>query len=310
MRKAFRTVFLLLLALALPVCALAEPVAEPRLPGPAVFDASETINVIERATVSRSPLLDIALSLLEEGNPFLARYNLATGAGIEPRLPFGVPYLYGGQTPSHVFAKAPDYVVQEAWLNSPSYFKKGTKYLYGFDCVGYVRWVWNMLGMGEWPGADGLLWDAGRHVYDTRTGLPDWETLARELRPGDILVKRTPDNHVAFFLGTLRGFGYSAEDVPELAAYLDYPLVIHSSTDAGVARRFDWLLKNSTLSKYRVASVTDGGVAVAILGVPKEEANSVFQQNQTTWYFTLPDGSWLSVLTWEHITQFCWWRAQ
>lgn len=304
-----KAVLALLLALSFCLCLEPAGAEEPRLPGPAAFDAAETINLTERMALSRSQLLDTAMSLLEEGNPFLARYNLATGADVQPRLPFGVPYLYGGQTPSHVFAKAPDYVVQEAWLNSPSYYKKGIKYLYGFDCVGYVKWVWSALNRGEWPGADGLLWDQGRHVYDTRTGLPDWETLARELRPGDILVKRTPDNHVAFFLGTLRGFGYTAEDVPALAAYLDYPLVLHSSTDAGVARRFAWLLKNSTLSKYRAATVTDGGVAVAILGVPKEEAASVFQQNQTTWYFTLPDGTWLSVLPWEHITQFCWWRA-
>ena len=297
---------LAILLLLLPCAALAQD--GPRMPGPAALTEAEAASVQAAGALERSPWLDKALSLLEEGNPFLVRYNLLTGAHVQPRLPFGVPYLYGGQAANHVFSREPDYAVEAAWTSSPAYYVSGRNYLYGFDCVGYVKWVWDQVSEKEWPTSDGLLSDRAGHVLDPGTALPDWEAVARMLALGDILVMRHPGNHIAFYIGTLRAFGYTAEEVPDLAPYLDYPLLIHSNTNAGVARRFAWLLKNG-LPKYRGATVTDGGVAVSILGVPPSAApGHVVEQNQDTWYFTLPDGTWLTVQPWASVTDYCWWH--
>ena len=299
--------FLLALLLLCPLFSRAEEA--PRFPGPVILSVDERSSILANGQLSRSPWLDAGFTLLEEGNPFALRYNLLTGAQVRARLPLGVPYIYGGQTPSHVFAKEPDYVVQAAWNNSPAYYMAGYNYIYGFDCVGFAKWLWSEVNPTDWPTSDGILEDIEHHVFDIRQPLPDWETVARTLQVGDILVMRHPGNHVAVFIGTLRDFGYTAEEVPDLAAYLDYPLVIHSTTNAAMAPRFAWLIDNG-LEKYRGSQTTDGGVCVSILGVPEDAIpGHVFAQNQDTWYFPLPDGTWLSVLRWENVEDFCWWRS-
>ena len=282
---------------------------EPRFPGPVTLTAEERAHILENGDLTRSPWLDVGLTLLEEGNPFMERYNLLTGAHVQARMTLGVPYLYGGQAASHVFAKEPDYVVLPALRDSPAWYVKGVNYIYGFDCVGFLKWLWSQVRTDEWPTCDTILEDRVQHLLDKDNLMPDWETVARMLEPGDILVMRHPGNHVALFIGTLRDFGYTAEDVPALAAYLDYPLVIHSSTNAAMAPRFTWLIENG-LPKYRGSRTTDGGVCVAILGVPKEAVpGHVYAQNQNTWYFPLPDGTWLPVLLWENVVSYCWWRG-
>lgn len=297
----------LMIALTLIAPALADDWAW-RMPAPAVMTEEEQASVLAAGSVERSPWLDTAFTLLEEGNPFRERYNLITGANIRARLPFGVPYLYGGQTPSHVFAKEPNYVVQAAWTGSPTYFVAGRKYLYGFDCVGFIRWVWSENRSAEWPGCDNILTDRRRQIYSLGDNRPDWVSVARNLQVGDILVLRHPGNHVAMYIGTLRDYGYTADEVPELADYLDYPLVIHSAANASMWSRFDWLIKNG-LPKYRVATTTDGGVCVAILGVPLEAfPDWATVSEECTRYFTLPDGTWLTGLIWRYIVDYCWWR--
>lgn len=296
---------LLMTVLLCPFTALGE-MEKSRLPGPAALTEAEIQRIRERGGLSASPLWNAALSLLEEGNPFLLRYNALTGQSIQARMPYGVPYLYGGQAESHVFAKEPEYIVQEAWLNSPIYYRAGVTYIYGFDCAGYVKWAWKQAGLGALPTAKEMLWDASHHVYHSVSHeMPPFSELAASLRPGDLLVTET---HMALFLGTLRQFGYSEEEAPQLAQYLDWPLVIHSTVHAGVADHFDYLIHNG-LQKYKLATVTDGGVGVSILGVPVELApGHVFQQKQDTWFFPLPDGTWLTVLPWKPGQSYCWYR--
>ena len=50
-------------------------------------------------------------------------------------------------------------------------------------------------------------------------------------------------------------------------------------------------------------------VGVSLLGVPVESApGHVFQQKQDTWYFDLPDHTWLTVLPWRAGQRYCWYR--
>ena len=110
------------------VPAVGEGAAEKsRLPAPYAPSGEEIRSVLENGDLRSLPVLDAALSLLEEGNPFLWRYNVLTGSSVQPRMPYGVPYLYGGRAESHVFAMAPEYVLQQAWTDSPKYYRTGLR---------------------------------------------------------------------------------------------------------------------------------------------------------------------------------------
>ena len=96
---------------------------------------------------------------------------------------------------------------------------------------------------------------------------------------------------------------------PQLAEELDSPLVIHCTTNAQIADRFDELIKHG-LPKYHCATVTDGGVCVSLLVPDCEKVpGHVHQQNQDTRYYTLPDGTWLTVLSCDEIVEYCWYRT-
>ena len=82
--------------------------------------------------VERSPELDAALSMLEEGNPFITAYNEQTGADISARFPDGCPYFFGGKDVS-LIGKS-----RKAWESS-TYYKEGEWYPAGLDCVGFTR---------------------------------------------------------------------------------------------------------------------------------------------------------------------------
>ena len=64
-------------------------------PSPTPLPPAET-GELGPGTLEASPLLDSALSLLEEGNFFTARYNEITGSDVQAVFPLGVPYLWGG----------------------------------------------------------------------------------------------------------------------------------------------------------------------------------------------------------------------
>lgn len=260
--------------------------------------------------LSAIPLLSHAFTLLEEGNPFIARYNSVTGADVRARMPLGVPYLWGGRTTSHVFAKEPDYVVQEAWSNSPAYYRRGLKYIYGFDCYGYVAWVWKETFGYKMDTMDLMFADRNAHVMDS-AGTPeaDFTRLRTLLQPGDLLLVEHPGRHIAIYIGTLRMYGYTESEVPELADFLDDPLIINSTVNAQISDRFADLIANG-LEKYRVATVTDGGVCVSLVCRDMSVVPyTVHQQNQDTRYFLLPDGTILPVFLWESVIRYCWYRT-
>ena len=257
--------------------------------------------------LTETAMLDHAFTLLEEGNPFIERYNRATGADVRARMPLGIPYLWGGRTASHLFAKEPDYVVLPAWISSPRYYRKGLNYLYGFDCYGYVAWVWQETFGYPMDIMDLMFGDRYNHIMDSDGAPdPDFSLLVRLLHPGDLLLMEHPGRHIAVYIGTLRMYGYTEEDVPELADFLDEPLVISSTVNAQISDRFAGLIANG-LPKYQGTEVTDGGVCVSLIcRNPSAVPYSVHQQNQNTCYFLLPDGTWLPVLFWQDVSRYCW----
>ena len=217
-------------------------------------------------SADRSNFLDAALSMLEEGNPFLVRYNEETGAEIEARFPLGCPYFWGGR---HV-----KNILQPASPNQNSdYYSKEQTYLYGLDCSGFTRWVCMRVGLAQHDNISHLL---NRSLYTDcciyRAAKNTGSERSRYLKVGDLLALQHASGgfHVGMYIGTLLDYGYSANTLPEaLSPYLHYPLIIHCTGSSDYYDRYSsWLGENSdgtVLPPY-------GGVIVSILDVPASEA--------------------------------------
>ena len=276
-----------------------------------------------QGSLEQSPLLDTALSMLEEGNLFLERYNALTGAQVEARFELGLPYFFGGKHDYEVtegplvFAREPLYAKRTCWEQT-RFYDKGAYYLYGFDCSGYTQWIYDEVGYPEHPKLDQMILNYGQygkknHVYSHRKGkeLPPYDQLAATLEVGDLLVGKNRARHVMMFIGTLRDFGFTAEEVPELAAYLDYALVIHCGPNLMYGERMQRFLDaHADDSYYQNVLVPDGGVAVSIIGVPFADAPNHGNEGITDYaWFELPDGYKLTIWDLPACTSFCWFRV-
>ncbi len=191
------------------------------------------------AEVKRDPLLDTAFTLLEEGNIFVERYNALTGAQVEATFPLGLPYFFGGKHDDIIngmprfIARAPEYTKRECW-ETTHFYRKDSFYLYGFDCSGFTQWIYSEVGYPEHDKLDKMINEWGKygkknHVYSHRKGkeMPSYPEVSENLIVGDLLVGKKGARHIMMFIGTLRDYGFTAEELPELANYLDHPLVVH-----------------------------------------------------------------------------------
>jgi len=274
------------------------------------------------AEVEKSPVLDAALSMLEEGNQFLARYNELTGSAIEARFELGAPYFFGGKHDYEingeplVFSREPLYAKRTVWEQT-RFYDKGKYYLYGFDCSGFTQWVFSEVGWKEHPPLDQMILNYGKyqkknHVYSHRKGkeMPDYAELAATLEVGDLLVGKNRARHVMMFIGTLRDFGFTEAELPELAPYLDYALVIHCGPSLMYGERIQGFLDaHADDPYYQNVLVPDGGVAVSIIGVPFEDAPNHVHEGITDYaWFDMPDGYKLTIWDLPACTSFCWFR--
>ena len=226
------------------------------------------------AEKKNTDLLEAAFELLEEGNPFVRRYEEMTGKDIEPLFPYGVPYFFGGLSGSKgngwFYMAYPDYFVKLCEKGS-GYFQPGKRYFYGLDCSGFARHVYKAVGMQTLPGLSDIMlkhemWKY--HVYDHREGHkpPPYDQLKDTLQIGDLLVIKHGESkyrHIMMYIGTLKDYGYTAEAEPTLAKWLDYPLVVHCGLSPFYGERFQKLIDEYP-EKYGRCSTTDGGVAVSI----------------------------------------------
>ncbi len=274
------------------------------------------------AEVQRDKLLDTALTMLEEGNIFVERYNALTGAEVKAVFPYGCPYFFGGKHDDYingemrVFSRAPEYAKRDCW-ESTNFYRKGAYYLYGFDCSGFTQWVYAEVGYPEHDKLDQMILQYSKygkknHVYSHRKDkqMPSYPEVSENLIVGDLLVGKKGARHVLMFIGTLRDFGFTAEELPEMADYLDYPLVIHDGPSPMYDDRMQQFLdENADDPYYKNVLVPDGGVAVSIIGVPKDKLPGYMKEYQHEYYYyEMPDGYLLTLWDLEACTSFCWFR--
>lgn len=215
-----------------------------------------------------SRFLDAALSMLEEGNPFLVRYNEDTGAEIEARFPLGCPYFWGGRRAARILETAsPD--------QDSDYYRKDLTYLYGFDCVGFTRWVMKECGLAEHDAISSLL-DRSLYKDDViyRAAKHTGKERVRYLRVGDLGAIRHPSGgyHIVMFIGTLVDFNYTRKNLPpELVPYLNYPLVIHCAGSSDYYERYRLWLDQKGMKDVQPPY---GGVIVSLLDASAGDAPS------------------------------------
>lgn len=273
------------------------------------------VSVGSQALVEKNPMLDKALSMLEEGNVFLERYNELTGSDVQALFPLGVPYFFGGQSYDKMMARYPEYG-QAKSLETTHFYRAGKSYVLGFDCSGYADWICLANGLEEIPPLSNAITHYGKyrnnyvftsnsHVYNP---MPDWSEVAQHLQVGDFYILHHGSRHILMFIGTLRDYGFTAEEVPELANYLDYPLVAHCGVSPVYGERFEkFIAENEWYSK---CNTTNGGVQISILGVPLEEAPYHERVQITDFaYYKLPDNDQvMTIFDLEIVQSYCWFR--
>ena len=270
------------------------------------------------AEVQRHPLLDSAFKLLEKDNIFQRRYNELTGAQVTSLFDTGMPYLYGGAPDKRLMSRYPEFAKRKAW-ETTDYYRKDRVYVYGLDCFGFSNWVRKDAGLPKLPTAAEILnyWD--KRDQDLWTGgwnwpfdpkpLPAPEKMHEELQIGDVLIMRAKHRHIMLYIGTLRDYGFTSEEVPELADYLDYPLGIHCSAHPRYSAVFEIYIEEHPEYFFN-CETTDGGVNVSILYVPPEAAPYHEHIQVTDFdYFLIDEGRYqMTIRPTEDLRAFTWWR--
>ena len=112
------------------------------------------------------------------------------------------------------------------------------------------------------------------------------------------------------FMGTLRDYGYTEEQLPALAEYLDYPLMVHSGENPCAYWRFEALLARTEDSRLEKAEGTVGGASVCILGVPREKAESVIHTNERDAYAFDAEGACVTIMSFHNVKDYFIWRNE
>ena len=199
-------------------------------------------------------LLSSALAALPLEHWAARRYREITDAIVLAPWPeTGVPYYFGGHSEEKVLRPfAP---------SQPSkYYKPSRYYLCGFDCSSFLRWAAEKAGYVPMDQLDQLILDREEAFPISRRDVSGW---SQAFLPGDLLVIDHGTFHVGMILGTPRMFGLDAANSPELAGWLDAPLMLHCGEDPFVYDRFAEYI--STLSYRLPITPPDGGVTVSLL---------------------------------------------
>ena len=267
-----------------------------RYPGPATITDEEAESIRYNGNICKSPVLDVAFSMLEEGNPFLERYNILTSSNIQPLLGSGIPYFFGGRDIKKIIIQAPAYKTWISWQDSKVYYKKDRRYFLGFDCKGFTDYLHKTAWSKEYKLQQNIKKNPNdRIVIDKDSFGNKYTDMKESLEIGDVVAVYHPSLHTTTYIGTLADYGYTADEFPDDPSILDYPLVTHCGLNAAYA---DWFYRIKEENQiYHRTSVPDGGVSISILGYSnKNMINTIRQQKQDTSWVQLPDNSWLTVI--------------
>lgn len=250
------------------------------------------------ALVARSILLDTAFSMLEEGNPILERYNELTGADVQVRYALGLPYFFGGKRASLLMTIG---TAQETTRN----YRQGERYIYGFDCSGYTNWINTQAGRPKHDTLEYMItkWFDYR---DNQLPIKDvpYDQLQNYLQVGDYLVGKIRGRHILMYVGTLADYGYTAEDAPELADYLEYPLFIQCGSNPEYRERYAKYIEENNLR----CNPTSGGVCFSIVGMHTQDAPHVYPDTRENYYYFDLDGYMLMIYDIYSTTSYVWFR--
>ncbi len=250
------------------------------------------------AQVQRHPELDAAFSMIEEGNPFLERYNQLTGADIQARYEYGVPYFFGGK-------KVDDLMKIKKPIETTRYYNPKRAYVYGFDCTGFTQWINKQTGKPEHDSLSGMILKYAKYANNHLPikDLP-FETLHEHLQVGDFLVGKHRSRHIMMYIGTLEDYGFTAETALEAKDYLNYPLVIHSGANPFYPERYQRYIEENNLK----ATTTNGGVCVSIVGVPASGMPHSVESNKETYFYFDLNGYQLTLYDVTTATSYVWFR--
>lgn len=210
-------------------------------------------------SIAGRKFLDVALSMMEEGNPILRMYNEYCEGEVTARYQYGVPYLFAGSKESTILK------VRYPSQNSNYYFTD-KKYLGGFDCIGFARWLHNQVGMRKLPAISEMPKQNKQYIVSVKgKSMEEW---ADEMQVGDAIGMgyKSGGYHVMVYIGTLGSFGYTAEMLGEtLAPYINYPLVIHCGMNNYHTAWYTQYMQDAGIEGV---VPPDGGVTISIVGAP------------------------------------------
>ena len=259
-------------------------------------------------------LIEVAFVMLEKDNPFIPRFEARSGRTVEVLFEQGMPYMFGGKHSAGMTNQWPDYQPRLCREES-DYFKLGNYYLFGMDCTGYTNYINKFAHRRLHDTLTKMMlnreYEANR-IYEHAEGkeMPPWTELKDHLEVGDFLLLHSSGaryRHILMYIGTMRDFGYTEEDEPALAKYLDYPLVIHCGMSPVYGERMQQVI-DAKPELYRKCTTTDGGVMISIVGVDPEDAPVHRTVQGTDFdYFVMNDKEYvLTVIRMRD--EYCWFR--
>ena len=216
------------------------------------FSASSKLPLFPLDRIQDRPFYEAALTMLEDGNPFIEYYDETADSLITASLPLGVPYYYAGRT-------------EEKFLNryypqtTTNYYRADHMYFCGLDCAGMTRLIFDKCNWEQHPTIMAMLARGlGTAALESRDP-SEWQSL---LLPGELFCVHHGTYHVMMYLGTLRQFGWTETDAGEASPLLDEPLVIHCGGNPYYYNRYyDYIQEKG----YRNTYPPDGGVTVSVI---------------------------------------------
>ena len=258
------------------------------------FSTTEELGPFPMDRVRYDLIYESSLSMLEEGNPFVARYDDTADSLMAVSLPLGVPYYYAGGSEDKFLRR----FIPSTTTN---YYQDTHMYLCGLDCVGMTHLVYEKCGLERHPSISDVLYRGVGHAALAENGTERWYML---LQPGDLICVKHGTFHVLMYLGTMRMFGWTEWTAGEAAGLLDEPLVIHCGGNPFYYERYQEYIKDMG---YRNTYPPDGGVTVSVVQATDRDAPHTTDTSwgkHFGWY--LADGQPLLVFRLDDCTDIAW----